>query len=146
MKTLAYPLIQQYIEPSPLVLTKPQRRRQIKATLKTPQVRYHQSANLLWLSGNSTEQGKSETWSEINEIMEEHLERNEKLNMVLDLRKINHQSIIALMHAFNNLKNGFRNGKDIIVTWMISLVNDEMMELAFEMSALYGIKIEIRPY
>jgi hypothetical protein len=120
--------------------------KQIKGTKHSPQVRYHENVNLMWVSGNCNSQDALDVLCEAVDMTEEHLTYHDNLTLVLDIHKVNSSSIKMLMNYFNRLKNHFRNEKEILVTWMVSFENDEMMDLAIDIISLYGVKIELKPY
>ena len=119
---------------------------QIKATPLTPQVRYHENINLMWISGNSIKPANSDVLMSAVDIAVDHLSEKGRLRLVLDLKRINASAVKALMNLFNQLKNQQRFSREIHVTWMIAYQDDEMLEMAVDFMCLFGVKIEIRPY
>jgi hypothetical protein len=117
----------------------------VRATDETPQVRYNEHMHLIWINGNCKLDTSCNVLQLLSGMAQKHLRQHDALRVVFDLGKINQSAIKSLMSFFNFLKNQERKGKDIVINWL-SPWEEDLYLLAFDLSELYGLKVEIRPY
>jgi hypothetical protein len=117
----------------------------IRNSEKSPKIRYNEHMHLIWISGDCVGDSTCHSLINVTTLVKDHLTKHLALRVVFDLGKINRYATTALMNFFNLLKKYDRDGKEIIINW-ISPWEEDLYLLAFDLSELYGLKVEIRPY
>lgn len=112
----------------------------IEATQNTPTVIVDDEIKVLQISGNCNSTDK-EILFKIIELIEELIEKNKEIYLELYLNKINTSTVKALFNLFKILKDYQSNGNNVKITWNIPSSNEDFIEIATDISDIYGIKI-----